>query len=109
MFVRTALVAALVGTAAAFAPLMSMDVDRRSVIQAGAAAAAAAPLLRSSPASAAGRGNPNRAPVVCSHPTDCHRACALSGDHAVQAQQSLCLACASSLILVCFVTADHHL
>ena len=86
MFVRIALSAALVGTAAAFAPLMSMDVDRRSVVDAGAVTAAAAPLLRSSPASAAGRGSPNRAPVVCSHPTDCHRSCALSGDHAQQAQ-----------------------
>eukprot|EP00802_Teleaulax_amphioxeia_P029796 Tamp_32057.p3 GENE.Tamp_32057~~Tamp_32057.p3 ORF type:complete len:151 (-),score=54.39 Tamp_32057:147-599(-) len=43
---------ALVGSAAAFNPMMSMDVGRRQVVQAGAAAAAAAPLLRAQPAEA---------------------------------------------------------
>jgi len=36
---------ALAGSASAFAPIMSMDIDRRSIVQAGIAAAAAAPLF----------------------------------------------------------------
>jgi len=44
---------ALAGSAAAFSPMMSMDMGRRQIVQAGAAAAVAAPLLRSTPASAA--------------------------------------------------------
>ena len=43
---------ALVGSAAAFSPMMSMETGRRQVVQAGAAAAVAAPLLRGSPAEA---------------------------------------------------------
>jgi hypothetical protein len=49
---RTAALLALAGSAAAFSPMMSMDVGRRQIVQAGAAAAAAAPLLRPSEADA---------------------------------------------------------
>ena len=52
MIARTAAVLALAGSAAAFSPMMSMDTGRRAVVQAGAAAAIAAPLLRPSPAEA---------------------------------------------------------
>ena len=51
MLARTVALA-LVGSAAAFSPMMSMDMGRRQVVQAGAAAAVAAPLLRANPASA---------------------------------------------------------
>ena len=51
MLARTVALA-LVGSAAAFSPMMSMETGRRQVVQAGAAAAVAAPLLRGSPAEA---------------------------------------------------------
>ena len=54
---------ALVGSAAAFSPMMSMETGRRQVVQAGAAAAVAAPLLRANPA-AAGMDKSGRAPVI---------------------------------------------
>ena len=58
--------AALVGSAAAFSPMMSMETGRRQVVQAGAAAATVAPLLRSKPAEASNfrPGFPGRAPVI---------------------------------------------
>merc|ERR1712166_1163604 len=49
---RTTAVLALAGSAAAFSPMMSMDMGRRDVLRTGAAAAIAAPLLRPSEASA---------------------------------------------------------
>ena len=52
MLARTATVAALCASATAFSPMMSMDLGRRQVVQTGAAAAAAAPLLRPSDANA---------------------------------------------------------
>jgi len=52
MLSRTAAVLALAGSAAAFSPMMGMDIGRREIVQAGAAAAAVAPLLKSSPAAA---------------------------------------------------------
>jgi len=52
MLARSCLIAALAGSAAAFAPTMMMETGRRQVVQAGAAAAVAAPLLRSKPAEA---------------------------------------------------------
>ena len=61
---------ALAGSAAAFSPMMSLETGRRQVVQAGAAAAVAAPLLRANPAAAAGamtkdsKGNPNGAPKI---------------------------------------------
>jgi len=58
-----ATVLALVGSAAAFSPMMSMETGRRQVVQAGAAAAVAAPLLRANPA-AAGMDKSARAPVI---------------------------------------------
>ena len=54
---------ALVGSAAAFSPMMSMETGRRQVIQGGAAAAVAAPLLRANPA-AAGMDKSARAPAI---------------------------------------------
>ena len=54
---------ALVGSAAAFSPMMSMETGRRQVVQAGAAAAVAAPLLRGSPAEAK-MDKSAKAPVV---------------------------------------------
>ena len=62
---KTCAVLALAGSAAAFAPTMSLSANRRQVVQAGTAAAVAAPLLRSSPAGAASFDNfPGRAPVI---------------------------------------------
>ena len=58
-----ATVLALVGSAAAFSPMMSMDMGRRQVVQAGAAAAVAAPLLRANPASA-GMDKSAKAPAI---------------------------------------------
>ena len=56
---------AFAGSAAAFSPMMSMDLGRREVVKAGAAAAVAAPLLRPSQADAAWSG-PN---FGCKHQT----------------------------------------
>ena len=60
---RSAAVLALAGSAAAFSPMMSMETGRRQVVQAGAAAAVAAPLLRGSPAEAK-MDKSGRAPVI---------------------------------------------
>ena len=60
---RTVAFAALVASAAAFSPMMSMETGRRQVVQAGAAAAVAAPLLRSSPAEAK-YDKSGKAPVI---------------------------------------------
>ena len=60
---RSVAVLAFAGAAAAFSPMMSMETGRRQVVQAGAAAAVAAPLLRASPASA-GMDKSGRAPVI---------------------------------------------
>jgi hypothetical protein len=49
---RTTVIVALAGSAAAFSPMMSMETGRRRIVQSGAAAVAAAPLLRSTPAAA---------------------------------------------------------
>ena len=49
---RTVAVLALATGAAAFSPMMSMETGRRQVVQAGAAAAVAAPLLRGTDAEA---------------------------------------------------------
>ena len=46
MLSRAAAVLALAGSAAAFNPMMALNVDRRSVLQTGAAAAVVTPLLR---------------------------------------------------------------
>jgi hypothetical protein len=54
---RTTAVVCLAGSAAAFAPMMSMDIDRRTVVQTGVAGAVAAPLLRASEAQAAPLGS----------------------------------------------------
>jgi hypothetical protein len=62
MLARTVALA-LVGSAAAFSPMMSMDMGRRQVVQAGAAAAVAAPLLRANPASA-GMDKSAKAPAI---------------------------------------------
>ena len=60
---RTVAFAALVASAAAFSPMMSMETGRRQVVQAGAAAAVAAPLLRGTPAEAK-MDKSGRAPVI---------------------------------------------
>ena len=49
---RTTVIVALAGSAAAFSPMMSMETGRRRIVQSGDAAVAAAPLLRSTPAAA---------------------------------------------------------
>jgi hypothetical protein len=54
---------AFIGSAAAFNPVMQMSTGRRAAIQGAGAAAIAAPLLRSSPASAAMKKD-NNAPIV---------------------------------------------
>ena len=51
MLSRSAVVLALAGSAAAFSP-MAMNLDRRAIVQAGTAAAVAAPLLRPEAANA---------------------------------------------------------
>jgi hypothetical protein len=53
MLARSVVALALAGSAAAFSPMMSMETGRRQVVQAGAAAAVAAPLLRPADADAA--------------------------------------------------------
>ena len=63
MMSRTSVVLALAGSAAAFSPMMSMETGRRQVVQAGAAAAVAAPLLRANPAEAT-MDKSGRAPVI---------------------------------------------
>ena len=52
MLSRATAVLALAGAASAFSPMMSMDLGRREIVQAGVAAAAAAPLLQATPAAA---------------------------------------------------------
>merc|ERR1719329_348126 len=66
MLARCTAALALGGSAAAFAPMMSMDASRREIVQAGAATAVAAPLLRSKPAEASNfrPGFPGGAPVI---------------------------------------------
>ena len=63
MLGRAAALLAVAGSAAAFSPMMSMETGRRQVVQAGAAAAVAAPLLRGSPA-AAQYDRSAKAPVI---------------------------------------------
>ena len=60
---RTVAFAAVIASAAAFSPMMSMETGRRQVVQAGAAAAVAAPLLRGTPAEAK-MDKSGRAPVI---------------------------------------------
>ena len=52
MLGRATALLAVAGSAAAFSPMMSMDMGRREIVQAGAAAAVAAPLLRPAEAEA---------------------------------------------------------
>ena len=52
MICRATAVVALAGTAVAFSPMMSIETSRRQVVQVGAAAAVAVPLLRANPAEA---------------------------------------------------------
>ncbi|EKX47755.1 phycoerythrin alpha subunit 8 [Guillardia theta CCMP2712] len=52
MLSRAVLATAMLGSAAAFSPSMSMDMGRREVVQTGAAAAAVAPFLKAKPAGA---------------------------------------------------------
>ena len=54
---------AIIGSAAAYVPMMSMDMGRREVVQAGAAAAAVTPFLQASPA-AASMDKSAKAPVI---------------------------------------------
>lgn len=64
MLSKSVVVAALVGSAAAFTPSVHMSVERRGVIQGGAAAAAAVPFLGSvKPADAFMQKN-SMAPVI---------------------------------------------
>jgi hypothetical protein len=75
---RTIALAALVASAAAFSPMMSMETGRRQVVQAGAAAAVAAPLLRANPAEAQ-YDKSGRAPVILVMD---HRGCNRGGPNA---------------------------
>ena len=79
---------ATVGSATAFSPMMSMETGRRQIVQAGAAAAVAAPLLRATPASAgkkglydanAGMDKSGRAPLIVVFD---HRGCNRGGTNA---------------------------
>merc|ERR1711966_594214 len=49
MFAKTLASLAVIGSAAAYVPMMSMDMGRREVVQAGAAAAAVTPFLQGAP------------------------------------------------------------
>ena len=73
---RVAVVVALAGSAAAFSPMMSMETGRRQVVQGGAAAAIAAPLLRANPAEAVGSQFKGKAPVITVFD---HRGCQRGG------------------------------
>eukprot|EP00961_Rhodomonas_salina_P052082 699127-Rhodomonas_salina.1 len=53
MFAKTLASLAVIGSAAAYVPMMSMDMGRREVVQAGTAAAAVAPFLQGASAGAA--------------------------------------------------------
>merc|ERR1711966_480561 len=53
MFAKTLASLAVIGSAAAYVPMMSMDMGRREIVQAGAAAAAVTPFLQGAPAGAA--------------------------------------------------------
>jgi hypothetical protein len=75
MLGRAAALLAVAGSAAAFSPMMSMETGRRQVVQAGAAAAVAAPLLRGSPA-AAQYDRSARAPIITIFD---HRGCQRGG------------------------------
>ena len=75
MIGRVVAVVALAGSAAAFSPMMAMETGRRQVVQAGAAAAVAAPLLRANPA-AAQYDRSGRAPVITIFD---HRGCQRGG------------------------------
>ena len=75
---------AIVGSATAFSPMMSMETGRRQIVQAGAAA----PLLRATPASAgkkglydanAGMDKSGRAPLIVVFD---HRGCNRGGTNA---------------------------
>jgi hypothetical protein len=84
MLARTTAVLALAGAASAFSPMMSMETGRRQIVQAGAAAAVAAPLLRSAPAQADGAklgsqdGNTGRTPIITIFD---HRGCQRGGEN----------------------------
>lgn len=83
---RTAAVLALAGSAAAFSPMImaSEATGRRQVVQAGAAVAVVAPLLRSEPAHADGArmgskdGNAAQAPLITIFD---HRGCQRGGEN----------------------------
>jgi hypothetical protein len=120
MLSRTAAVLALAGPAAAFSPMMSMDMGRREIVKAGAAAAAVAPLLRPTEADAMltaqkgkfcaeGRSNGscNSAPIITIFD---HRGCSRGGpnseyrgkqsgdqDDEVRPVRKLCYSCISKL------------
>jgi len=77
MLARCAAALALAGSAAAFSPMMSMETGRRQLLQGGAAAAVAAPLLRANPAEArVGLQAPGKAPVITIFD---HRGCQRGG------------------------------
>ena len=87
MLSRLSVALAIVGSATAFSPMMSMETGRRQIVQAGAAAAVAAPLLRAVPASAkkglydanAGMDKSGRAPLIVVFD---HRGCNRGGTNA---------------------------
>nr|U5T880.1 RecName: Full=Phycocyanin PC645 alpha-1 subunit; Short=PC645A1 [Chroomonas sp. CCMP270]AGY96990.1 phycocyanin645 alpha subunit [Chroomonas sp. CCMP270] len=62
MIAKTVAVLALAGSAAAYAPTMSLSANRRELVQGAAAAAVVAPLLR--PTGASARDAQLRAPIV---------------------------------------------
>jgi len=71
MLSRSTIALAITGSAAAFAPIMSMDMGRREIVKIAGAGAVAAPLLRGSEASASTSSGyinrskfPGKAPVI---------------------------------------------
>ena len=65
---RTAALLALAGSAAAFSPMMSMDVGRRQIVQAGAAAG-----RQGLPARALQRGAGSERQLPLRRPMECQR------------------------------------
>ncbi|EKX36002.1 phycoerythrin alpha subunit 19 [Guillardia theta CCMP2712] len=99
---RSVAFAALIGSAAAFSPSMSLDVSRRQVVQTGAAAAAVAPFLQQVPAQAA-MDKSGRAPVITIFD---HRGCTAhankeyTGAKANSQDDEMCVKVASAKIAV---------
>eukprot|EP00961_Rhodomonas_salina_P134611 1810742-Rhodomonas_salina.3 len=92
---------AIIGSAAAYAPMMSMDMGRRQVVQAGTAAAAVAPFLQGQ-AAGASMDKSAKAPVITVFD---HRGCSrapkeYTGSKAGDQDDEMCVKVALSKVTV---------